>query len=214
MYEKLDIEHWPRKAQFDYFKDYQQPYCNVCTEVDVSKLVSYCKEKNISFTQTSIFAVLRACNQTKEFRYRFEKDGVALYQKVDGRLLILNEDESLSFCHLDYNSDFVTYYEQALKVVTKAKKNKSSFAPQIKRRKDVIHFSVSPWMYLTSVSHPRNNNKGDIPKIVLARYVTRENRIMMPLSVEIHHALMDGYHICKMVKEVQNCLNAPEDFLT
>ena len=209
MYERLNIDNWPRREQYDYFKDYEQPYCNVCTEVDVSTLVDYCIEKKLSFTQTSIYVVLRAANLVSSFRYRFADDGVVIYDKVDGRLLLLHEDETLSFCHLPYDDDFKTYYERAMKVVEEAKRTKHTFRPQDKRRKDVIHFSVSPWMYLTSVTHPRNDNKGDIPKMVLARYVKREGKIFMPLSVEIHHALMDGFHICKLVKEVQKILDNP-----
>ena len=208
-YELVDIESWPRKAQYDYFKDYGQPYCNVCTEVDVTALVDYCHQKNLSFTRTTIYTVLRAANLVSAFRYRFQNDDVVAFNKVDGRLLLLHEDESLGFCHLPYLVDFKAFHEKAGELIERAKTQKSSFRPQENRRKDVIHFSVSPWMYLTSVTHPRNDNKGDIPKVVLARYVKREDRMFMPLSVEIHHALMDGFHISKLVRNVQASLDNP-----
>ena len=208
-YELVDIDSWPRKAQYDYFKDYAQPYCNVCTEVDVTALVDYCHKNSLSFTRTSIYTLLRAANLIPAFRYRFHNGDVVDYQQIDGRLLLLHEDESLGFCHLPYFADFRTFHEKAGEIIAQAKAEKNTFKPQEKRRKDVLHFSVSPWMYLTSVTHPRNDNKGDIPKVVLARYVKREDRILMPVSVEIHHALMDGFHICKLVTKVQECLDNP-----
>ena len=208
-YEFIDLASWPRRSQYDYFKDYCQPYCNVCTEVDVTGLVDYCHKKSLSFTRTSIYTVLKAANLVPAFRYRFENDGVVAFHKVDCRLLLLHEDESLGFCHLPYYADFKTFHEKAGELIALAKRQKNSFRPHENRRKDVIHFSVSPWMYLTSVTHPRNDNKGDIPKIVLAQYVKREDRLLMPVSVEIHHALMDGFHISKLVRKVQKCLDNP-----
>jgi chloramphenicol O-acetyltransferase type A len=32
----------------------------------------------------------------------------------------------------------------------------------------------------------------------------------MPLSIEVHHALMDGLHVAKFVKQLQGYFNEPE----
>ena len=61
----------------------------------------------------------------------------------------------------------------------------------------MIHFSVLPWVSFTSISHPRglNSKMESIPKITLGKFFKSGERILLPISIEVNHCLMDGYHL-------------------
>ncbi|PKP07825.1 MAG: chloramphenicol acetyltransferase, partial [Bacteroidetes bacterium HGW-Bacteroidetes-3] len=57
--------------------------------------------------------------------------------------------------------------------------------------------------------HARNGNEGlmGIPKLVFGK-IFNENEIKkIPFSVEVHHALMDGYHVGLLYKKMQQFID-------
>lgn len=45
------------------------------------------------------------------------------------------------------------------------------------------------------------------PVITWGKYKENEDgRIIMPLSLNIHHAVADGYHLCRFFTDVEDCL--------
>ena len=39
------------------------------------------------------------------------------------------------------------------------------------------------------------------------KYNLENGRLMMPLSMNIHHAVADGFHLCRFFNEVQELIN-------
>ncbi|MCF6237594.1 MAG: CatA-like O-acetyltransferase, partial [Candidatus Marinimicrobia bacterium] len=77
-----------------------------------------------------------------------------------------------------------------------------------------IHYSVIPWVHFSGLSHPRNYGTDDsIPKIVFGKYVTQAKKVLMPLSVEAHHSLLDGFHLGLYFEGFQQSINDPKILL-
>ena len=71
-----------------------------------------------------------------------------------------------------------------------------------------VRYSVLPWISFTAIMHPTNcNSKDSVPRIVFGKYHVVDNKKMMPVSVEVHHGMMDGYHIARYLEEFQKLLN-------
>ena len=65
-------------------------------------------------------------------------------------------------------------------------------------RIDLIYYSVIPWISFTSFKHAgRLDNRQTVPRIVFGKIFDEGNDKKMPLSVEVHHAMMDGFHVGK-----------------
>src|SRR5216684_2776419 len=59
---------------------------------------------------------------------------------------------------------------------------------------DVINggTTVLPWVSFTSFSHARNWGREDsVPRIAFGKFTKENDRTLLPISVEVHHALMD-----------------------
>jgi chloramphenicol O-acetyltransferase type A len=205
----LNIEEWKRKDQFNFFKEYDNPFFNICTEVDVTELHDFSKQNEFSFFLTSIYATLKAANLIEEFRYRIKDDGVIVYDQIHAGSTFLKEDDTFGFVYLTYRSSFNDFYTEAENTLEQMKQNNETFDPR-SNEDDMIHYSVIPWISFLSISHPRKFNTNDsIPKIVLGKYYEKEEQLIMPISIELHHSLADGLHIASYLNKLQEILDQP-----
>jgi len=76
---------------------------------------------------------------------------------------------------------------------------------------NVIHFSSLPWLDFTSVSHARSFSFQDsCPKISMGKMTERSGKRTMPLSIHVHHALMDGQDVARFVELFQELMDEKE----
>lgn len=212
--QKLNVDKWKRKNQFHYFKDFENPFYNVCTEVDVTRLVTFGEKYNLPFSLTSLYLSLKAVNDYEPFRYRIHGDEVIIYDKVHAGQTVLNTNETFSFCYFPYISNFHDFYDNSLDVLKDHRNNEGQLDPKTDHD-DLIHYSTLPWIKFTSISHARQlSRKDSIPKMVFGKYFQDSDKIKMPFSVEVHHALIDGLHIARYLELFQKYLNDPEPYLS
>jgi chloramphenicol O-acetyltransferase type A len=205
----LNIDQWPRKDQFYFFKDYDNPFFNICTEVDVTELHDFSKQNEFSFFLTSIYATLKAANLIEEFRYRIKDDGVIVHDQIHAGSTFLKEDDTFGFVYLTYKSSINDFYVEADDTLQQMKGQKETLDPR-SEQDDLIHYSVIPWISFLSISHARKFKKNDsIPKIVLGKYHEKEQQLVMPVSIELHHSLADGLHVANYLNKLQEILDQP-----
>lgn len=191
----LDIETWPRKAAFEYFKDFDNPFFDVTGPLDVTDLRARAKAAGVPFSRAVLFKTMGVVNASKSFRYRLEKGRVVVHDVIHGSTTILLEDERFAFLYFEYG----TKLERFLASMDAGRKALDEPPEEMDPRwdrTDLIHVTWMPWVSFTSVSHPRKWGREDsVPKLVFGRFEEREGRLMMPVSVTVHHALMDGLHV-------------------
>ena len=69
-------------------------------------------------------------------------------------------------------------------------------------------------MHFTSFSHARNWKREDsIPRFAFGRAQAEGAHLWLPMSVEVHHALMDGVHVGEWVQRFEAALAAPQEWL-
>jgi chloramphenicol O-acetyltransferase type A len=211
----LDTESWSRRQQFHFFKDYEQPFFNVCVHLDVTALVRLARSrKGLSFFLTYHYLALRAANETEPFRYRLREGRVVVHDRIDMGTTILIDDERFAFCYFDYEEDFARFAEKAGAALDHLRAGRGELEPR-DDRDDLLHCSVLPWLSFTSFAHARKKSgHGDsVPKLVFGKYFEEGGRIKMPISVEVHHALMDGLHVGRYVELLESFFARPADLL-
>jgi chloramphenicol O-acetyltransferase type A len=78
-------------------------------------------------------------------------------------------------------------------------------------RIDLIYYSVIPWVSFTSFKHANSgDNRQTVPRMVFGKMFEEGGRRLMPFSVEVHHALMDGYHVGRYFEVFQEKLDSVE----
>ena len=201
----LDLESWPRREQFHFFREYDNPFFNVCVQMDVAALRQLPREE-APFFLTYHYLALKAANETEPFRYRLRGDRVLVHDTIHiGTTILLDDGERFGFCYFDWDEDFSRFAAQG-KAALEALRSGDGRLEPAKERDDLIHGSVLPWISFTSFSHARKKEPGDsVPKIVFGKVF--QDR--MPVSVEVHHALMDGVHVGRFLERLQGLFSDP-----
>lgn len=52
-----------------------------------------------------------------------------------------------------------------------------------------------------------------VPRLAWGRFEERDNRLLMPLNVQAHHALIDGIHIAKLITCLQELIRTANSIL-
>jgi chloramphenicol O-acetyltransferase type A len=214
----LDISTWPRRDAFDYFRAFDKPYFNVCTRLDVTTLKHALASAGVGSVSLAYhFIALRLANQQEPFRLRIEGDRVRVHEVVHGGTTVLRDDDSFGFAYLDHHTSFLAFAAQAGAAIEAAKSRQAGFEPRVAMT-NVVHFTTLPWLHFSSFSHARNWGREDsVPKVSFGRIDKEDSvdgpRWWLPLSVEVHHALMDGLHVGRYVQAFEQALNEPRDWL-
>jgi chloramphenicol O-acetyltransferase type A len=209
----LDLANWPRRELFEFFRDFDKPYFNVCTRLDVTNLLNELRNHpDVSVSLAYHYFALKAANEIEQFRYRLRNGRVLVHDVIHGGTTIMLPNETFTLVYFDYAETFAEFIGPAQRAVEETKTD-GAFRP---RHEDDarIHCTTLPWISFTSFSHARNWRREDsVPKISFGKFVRENDRVLMPFSVEVHHALMDGLHVGRYISRIEEMLAQPEIYL-
>ena len=210
----LDVTTWARRDLFEFFRDYTNPYFNICTRLDVTRLLERVRARpKTSVSLTYHYVALRAANEIEPFRYRLQDGKVFVHDVIHGGTIVLLPTESFNFAYFDYQENFAEFIAEAERATKAAQGPDAKFTPS--PSEDRIHFSVLPWLSFTSFAHARNKGRAEsVPKIAFGKFTRENDRMLLPISVEVHHALMDGLHVGKFITRFEELLATPESYVT
>lgn len=204
MKQTIDIEHWNRREHFQFFRMFDDPFFGITVNVDCTATYQQSKEEGVSFFLLSLHKVMNAVNATEPFRYRIEDDTVVCYDVIHVSSTVGRSDGTFGFSFFPYDPSLDTFVASATKEIAFLKETSGLNFNDAARRTDVIHFSSVPWISFTDLKHATSFGINDcVPKISVGKYYTAEGRILLPLSVTAHHALMDGYHVAQFIERLQ-----------
>jgi chloramphenicol O-acetyltransferase type A len=194
MYQEIDLQTWSRLDTYKHFSAFDLPFFNICNNIDITPVYQKCKINNLSINLALHYCCLQAANAVEEFKLRILDARVIKYDVIHAGAIILLPDNNIRFCMYEHTADFTRFEAKALQIRQNILATRQTDPRS--QEQDVIHFSVLPWISFTSISHPRGLNKTEsIPKITLGKFFKSEGRVLLPISVEVNHCLMDGYHI-------------------
>ena len=193
---RIDMENYPRRAHFEHFYGMAWPYVGMTAEVDVTELLALCRERKYSFYLMVMHAAALAADEVPEFRRRIEDGGIVEYDECPTSHTELKADGTYVYCALRHHMPLAEYIAQANTARQRAQESGS-----LEEEGDVqsLYFiSCVPWVQYTALIQPVCGGEDSNPRITWGKYQTNEKgRVMMPLSVLLHHSLADGLHIAR-----------------
>jgi len=205
----IDMETWPRREHFQFFRDWDYPHFNMCANVDVTSFYPAVKRRSASFTVAVAYVLARTANEIPEFRHRIRSGEAIEHEVVHPATTILGDEDMFGFCTMYYDEDFDLFAVRAAEQVAHAKEHPTLTGEQ--GQDDLLYMSPIPWVSFTSCMHPLQLHPADsIPRFVWGKFFVEGESLKMPLSVQGHHALMDGLHIGRFFALVQDYLYNPD----
>jgi chloramphenicol O-acetyltransferase type A len=204
----LNIENWSRKEHFHFFRQFEEPFFGATVEIDCTKAYVSAKSLNTSFFIYYLHKTLIAVNGTESFRYRITDDQIYVCDHINASATIGRKDGSFGFSLIEYDVDFEIFTKNTLAEIERIQNTTGLFTRTFSDD-NVIHFSAVPWLDFTSLSHARSYTFPDsCPKISFGKMKINENgKRTMPMSIHVHHGLVDGLHLGQFVDYFQEIMN-------
>ena len=190
----IDTRTWQRQAHFDFFNQMDYPHFNITAPVDVTKLVVYCKEKGLSFFKCILYLAVKTANDVPEFRQRIRADQVVEHNRVHPSYTSMSKDGVFTFTDVQFDPDPRVFFANTEKVEQIVKEEAN--LKDEPGRDDYLFITSIPWVSFTSFSHPIHMHPVDsVPRFSWGKYYPQYDRLLLPFSVQAHHALVDGVHV-------------------
>lgn len=199
-YQIIDEKNWKRSMHCMVFRNSVEPAFCVTFELDITDFLKMIKNKGYSFTFAMVYAICKCANEIEEFRYRFLDGKIVLYDKIDTAFTYLDkETELFKVVNVPITDTIEEYVASAART---AAEQKEYFTGPLGN--DVFQCSAMPWVEYLHISHTNSGKKDNAtPLFDWGKYHDRDGKIYMPVSVQAHHSFVDGIHIGKLVKRLQ-----------
>lgn len=206
MKQKLVLDTWNRKEHFHFFSQMEEPFFGITANIDCSLAYAKSKELGVSFFTYYLHKTLVAVNTIEPFRYRIIDNEVYVFDRIDASATILRDDKTFGFSFMKFDGDLTDFSEITKKEIARVKNTSGLITRDFEI--NLIHFSSLPWINFTSYSHARSFSWPDsCPKISFGKLITDNGKKTMPMSVHVHHGLMDGYHVGEFITLLQELMN-------
>lgn len=203
-YQIIDEKTWKRAMHCMVFRNSIEPAFCVTFELDITHFRNKIREQGYSFTLAMVYAVCKCANEIEEFRYRFLDGKIVLFDKIDTAFTYLNQETELFKV---VNVPMQDTIEEYVKTAAKAVEEQTEYFTG-PLGNDVFQCSPMPWVTYTHISHTNSGKKDNAtPLFDWGKYVERNGRLIMPVSVQAHHSFVDGLHIGQFVDGLQSYMN-------
>nr|WP_154960073.1 type A chloramphenicol O-acetyltransferase [Paenibacillus xylanexedens] len=213
-FNKIDFNTWNRTDIFHHYMN-QNTSFSLTNEMDVTAVYQLIKQKEYRFYPAFIFLISSVVNSNRAFRTGYNKDGDLGYWDMLEPLYTIFDHSSESFSAIwtRVTDDFNTFQDAYIIDVEKYKRSGKLF-PKTPIPEHVFSLSMIPWTSFTGFNlNINNNNRYLLPIITAGRFIHKGNSIFLPLSLQVHHSVCDGFHAGLFMNAVQELANNPEDWL-
>lgn len=202
----IDLERWPRREYFEHYTSHVPCTYAVTVQVDVTPIPAH----GVRLYPAMLYALTTVVNRHEEFRTAQREDGqLVVYTSMLPCYTIFHKDtETFSSIWTEYHPsfpDFLAAYEADL--ATYGNCQGLMGKPQVPE----CNFPVSMLPWRTFQGFELHLQKGFdylLPIFTMGRTLSQGGRTLLPLSIQVHHGVCDGFHVCRFLNELQALIDA------
>jgi chloramphenicol O-acetyltransferase type A len=209
----IPLDTWPRRAALAHFRHMAQPAFSVTAAVDVTGLRDRAARHGATPWLAYHHAALEAANSIDGMRQSLidQGQGVIEFEAIHASTTVLRDDGSFGFLTLPRDPSLQAFAARAKEHLPRVRAATGDLfaadAPGDVREATLVHMTALPWFAFTAFTHARGQGD-DRPKIAFGRFTAHGDRMMMPVAVDVHHALCDGVHVGRFFERFQAQLDA------
>jgi chloramphenicol O-acetyltransferase type A len=203
----IDLTTWNRREHFEFFSRFEEPFFGLVANIDCTPALAEAKRLGVPFFLYYLYHAVQAANAVENLRYRIEDGQVYTYNRIHASATIGRPDHTFSFSFIEQQDELVEFVRGAQAEIAAVQASTGLRLSPATARVDVIHFSALPWVRFTGLTHARSFSHPDsAPKISVGQTFQEGAATLMPVSINVHHGLADGYHVGLFLAEFQRRL--------
>ena len=198
----IDMENWERREFYEHF--IQNVVCSysITVNLDITPL------RGQRLYPSMIWLLTKTVNSLPEFRTVLTPEGPGIYDSMHPMYTVFNRENKnfsgiWSYFSEDYG-EFLKRYE-----ADEAEYSGSTrYAPKAGTPENSFNISMLPWLEFTAVNiNVYDEGKFLLPIFTMGKYFDRDGKRFLPLAIQVHHAVCDGYHVGLFVERLQENIN-------
>ena len=186
------FSHPHEKKQFDFFNSLNHPHFGLVATVNVAPLQVLAKAEGISFTLAVVHTLSTAANSVPHLRRRIRGNEIVEHEAVHPSFAVpTQQSDGFSFCEVAYYTERLVFANQASQVMEKMLTDPVFSDDEL--RDDYLFMSAIPWVHFTGIQHAMGYHPVDsVPRISWGKVLPKGDEKLMPVSIQAHHAVVDG----------------------
>lgn len=207
-YTIVDFNSQSRGKLFKSYIDNMRIVMSLTVDIDVTKLIEFSKSNDLKFYPTMIWIVSKIVNAHDEFKYGWNGDGNLIkWEYLSPSYADFHkEDESFTKLVTTFSGDLFEFHSRFMSDKEKYKSYRGFIENQPLNFFDV---SCLPWVnYKHFDVHVFDEGKFLSPVVTWGKFEAEHGTYRMPVTMNIHHAVADGFHLSRFFNEVQELINS------
>ena len=206
----IDRQTWPRKEYFEHYCFAVPCTYSMSVKLDITPLI----EEHVQLYPAMLYALTTLVNRHSEFRTAFnEKGELGVFSEMLPSYTVFHkESETFSNLWTEYHPDFAAFrqaYRRDLEQYGDVQKLEGKPGTPA----NTFPVSMVPWV--TFEGFNLNLQKGYdylLPIFTMGKYYEEDHLYRLPLAVQAHHGVCDGFHVCRFVNELQELIGQKDVF--
>lgn len=202
-FQLIDMENWERAEYYQHYLHKVRCSYSTTVPIDITRL------KGRRLYPAMIWLLTQTVNQMPEFRTALTDEGLGIWDEMHPAYTIFNkENKSFSGIWTKYSGDYLqflqSYEEDAAAFASSAK-----LFPKPGRPANTFDISMTPWIPFSSFHlHVFNEGTHLLPIFTMGKFCDENGKRTLPLAIQVHHAVCDGYHVGAFIETLQEKIDA------
>jgi len=212
----IQMDRWPRKPYFEHYLNHVRCTYSMTADLDITLLRTELKRTGIKLYPALIYMIATVVNRHSEFRTCFDSEGrLGVWDRMSPSFTVFHEDDkTFSSLWAPYSEEFIPFYNRYLQQAEAYKDEKRLF-PETNEPANTFPISSIPWVSFTGFNlNVYTGGTFLLPIFTIGKYHGRDEKVLLPLSVQFHHAVCDGYHAGVLFNELQELAASCENWLS
>ncbi len=208
----IDLDTWTRREHFEHYLRAVPCDYALTTEIDVTAAVDAQRRAYKKTYPAQVWALAAAVNRHEAFRMTLTEDGrPAVWPRLDPAFTVFNP-ETETFCCVTtpFAEGFGRFHETVMDLL-RTHRDSTAMFPQGPLPPHCFDVSSIPWTSFTGFTlQIRGGGDHLLPIFTLGRAVRRDDRVLLPVAVQIHHAAADGFHTGRLITDLRGLAGNPK----
>ncbi len=214
-FNRIDFENWARKPYYEHYMNQVRCTYSMTANIDITDLLALTKRDGMKLYPVLLHMITTVVNQHVEFRMATDAEGnVGYWEAMSPSFTIFHEDDkTFSSIWTAYDQDFALFYKRYMEDMAQYG-NVKQFAAKSDEPPNTVSISSIPWVNFSSFNlNIYNEGSYLLPIFTMGKYNKQDGRVLLPVSIQLHHAVCDGYHAGVLFEGLQNRSNHCEQWL-
>ena len=174
-------------------------------KLDITRI----REKKIKLYPAMLYYITTVVNRHSEFRFAFDENNeLGIYSEMIPCYTVFHkENETFSNVWTEYTPNFEEFCAAYDNDILQYGNQKGITAkPNVSQ--NIFTVSMIPWTTFEGFNLNLQSGYDYLkPIFTMGKFFRDNGRIMLPLAIQVHHSVCDGFHVCRFVNELHELIN-------